>query len=146
MFDGRPPIKPPGRVHVALVLLGFVAFCVITAVTWGAMPPLLTLAFFGLWLSVILGRLGNLASYHCWKGDRPGELLRLVSGLFSGGFLALLLAQLVLTGLQTGQWGWLWWAAFVNALTLVVLVAGRLYGADDGPPSGGASTEHETSE
>lgn len=129
MFVGRPPNKPPGRVDMALVLLGFVACCVITAFTWGAMPPLLTLASFGLWLSVVLGRLGNLAFYHRWRGARPGELLRLGSTLSGCGFLVLLIAHFVLTG----QWGWLWWALFVLALTTVVVVAGRFYGPDDGP-------------
>lgn len=33
-----------------------------------------------------------------WGGGRPGELLRVASGLLSGGVLVLLLARLVLTG------------------------------------------------
>ena len=142
MFVGHPPRKPPGRVDMALVLLGFVVWCFITAFAWGAMPPLLTLAFFALWLSVILGRLGSLASYHRWRGDRPGGLLRLGSSLAASGFMALLLAHFVVAG----QWGWLWWALIVNALVTVVLVAGHYYGPEaephpeDAPPEGRTSS------
>ena len=96
----------------------------------------MTLAFLVLWMSVVSGRLGNLASYHRWRGDRPGWMLRLASGLLSGGFLVLLLAHFV----QNEEWGWLWWTAFVLTLTTVVSVAGYFYGTDDGPdPEGGTS-------
>lgn len=119
---------------MALVLLGFVAYCFITAFAWGAaMPPLVALAFFCLWLSAILGRLGNLASYHRWRDDRLSELLHLGSGPLSGGFLALLLAHIVRMGLQTGQWGLFWWTVCVLALSIVVAVAGHFYGQDEGP-------------
>ena len=133
MFVGRAPSKPPGRIRVALVLVAFVVWCSVTVLSWGATPALLTLAFFCGLLTAVLSVLGGLASHHRWKGDRPGWLLRLASGLLSGGFLILLLAHMVLMGLQTGQWGWLWWAAFVLGLTSVVIVAGHYYGPDDEP-------------
>jgi peptidoglycan/LPS O-acetylase OafA/YrhL len=95
------------------------------------MPPLLTLAIFGVWLSALLGRLGNLASYHRWRGDRPGELLRVGSGLSGVGFLALLLAHFVLTG----QWGWFWWTVIVLMGTILVMAALRSTNSYDGPHS-----------
>ena len=131
MFVGAPPSKPPGRTSVAIVLAAFVVWCSATALSWGATPALLTLAFFCGLLAAVLSNLGGVASYHRWKGDSPGRLLRLASGLLSAGFLALFLAHLVLTGLQTGQWGWLWWAAIVLSLTAVVFVAGHYYGPND---------------
>ena len=133
MFVGAPPSKPPGRARVTIVLVAFVVWCSVTALSWGATPALLTLAFFCGLLAAVLSMLGSLASYHRWKGDRPGWLLRLASGLLSAGFLALFLAHMVLTGLQTGQWGCLWWAAIVLSLTAVVLVAGHYYVPDDPP-------------
>lgn len=140
MFVGTQPSKPPGRVRVTIVLVAFVVWCSAT-LSWGATPTLLTLAFFCGLLAAVLSVLGSLASYHRWKGDRPGWMLRLSSGLLSVGFLVLLLANMVLTGLQTGQWGWLWWTAFVLTLTTVVLVAGHYYGPNGRPdPEGGTST------
>lgn len=141
MFVGRPPSKPPGRVLMALDLSVFVAWCSLTALSWGTMPLLLTLAMFVLLLGAVLGTLGNLALYHRWGGGRPGELLRLASGLLSGGFLVLLLAEMVRMGLQTGQWGWFWWTVCVLTLSTAVAVAGHFYGQDeaqseDGPPAG----------
>jgi len=125
---------------VTIVLAAFVVWCSVTALSLGATPTLLTLAFFCGLLAAVLSMLGSLASYHRWKGDRPGWLLRLASGLLSVGFLVLLLANMVLTGLQTGQWGWLWWAAIVLSLTAVVLVAGYYYGPNDRPgPEGDPS-------
>ena len=142
MFVGPSPAKPPGRARVAIVLVAFAVWCSVTALSWGATPALLTLAFFCGLLAAVLSTLGGLASYHRWRGGRPGWLLRLASGLLSAGFLALFLAHMVLTGLQTGQWGWLWWAAIVLSLTTVVLVAGHYYGPNDqlgpeGDPSAG---------
>lgn len=144
MFVGRPPSKPPGRVHLALDLLVFVAWCSLTALLWGAMPPLLTLAMFVLFLGAVLRTFGNLALYHRWGGDRPGGLLRLASGLLSGGFLALLLAHIVRMGMQTGQWGWFWWTVCVLALTIAVAVAGHFYGPGDGsrPEDGSPAGRH----
>ncbi len=140
IFVAPPPSKPPGRAHVTIVLVAFVVWCSVTALSWGATPTLPTLAFFCGLLAAALSVLGSLASYRRWKGDRPGWMLRLASGLLSAGFLVLLLANMVLTGLQTGQWGWLWWAAFVLGLTTVVLVAGHYYGQDDLPePEGDPS-------
>ena len=125
---------------MAIVLVAFAVWCSVTALSWGATPALLTLAFFCGLLAAVLSMLGGLASYHRWKGDRPGWLLRLASGLLSAGFLALFLAHMVLTGLQTGQWGWLWWAAIVLSLTAVVSVAGHYYGPNDRPgPEGDPS-------
>jgi hypothetical protein len=126
---------------MALDLSVFVAWCSLTALSWGTMPLLLTLAMFVLLLGAVLRTLGNLALYHRWKGDRPGELLRLASGLLSGGFLVLLLAEMVRMGLQTGQWGWFWWTVCVLALSTAIAVAGHFYGQDeaqpeDGPPAG----------
>ena len=118
---------------MALDLSVFVAWCSLTALSWGAMPPLLTLAMFVLLLGAVSRTLGNLALYHRWGGGRPGALLRLASGLLSGGFLVLLLAQVVQMGLQTGQWGWFWWTVCVLALSTVVAVAGHYYGQDEGP-------------
>lgn len=144
MFVGPLPRKPPGKARVSIVLAAFVVWCSVTALSWGATPTLLTLSFFCGLLAAVLSVLGGLASYHRWKGDRPGWLLRLASGLLSGGFLALLLAHMVLTGLQTGQWGWLWWAAVVLALTVVVAVAGHYYGPEDGahPEDGSPGGRH----
>ena len=71
MFVGRLPSKPPGRVHMALDLSVFVAWCSLTALSWGAMPPLLTLAMFVLLLGAVLRTLGNLALYHRWGGRPP---------------------------------------------------------------------------
>jgi len=133
MFVGAPPSKPPGRTRVTIVLAAFVVWCSVTALSWGATPALLTLAFFCGLLAAALSMLEGLASYHRWKGDRLGWLLRLASGLLSAGFLALLLAHMVLTGLQTGQWGWVWWAAIVLSLTAVVLVSEHYYGPNDRP-------------
>ena len=141
MFVGRAPSKPPSRISVALVLVAFVVWCSVTVLSWGTTPPLLDLAFFCGLLAAVLSVLGGLASYHRWKGGRPGWLLRLASGLLSAGFLALLLAHMVLTGLQTGQWGWLWWAAIVFTLTVVVLVAGHYYGPEDDSHPGDARPE-----
>lgn len=138
MLVGSPPSKPPGRVHLALDLSVFVAWCSLTALSWGAIHLLLTLAMFVLLLGAVLRTLGNLALYHRWGGGRPGGLLRLASGLLSGGFLVLLLAQVV----QTGQWVWFWWTVCVLALSTVVAVAGLYYGQDEephpevGPPAG----------
>ena len=129
MFVGRRPGKPPGRIRVASVLLAFVVWCFSVAFAWGTMPPLLTLAFFSLLVGAVMGTLGDLASYHRWRGDRPGDFLRLGSGLLSGSFVVLLLAHLVLTG----QRAWLWWAAFVLVLSTAVVVAGHYYGTDEGP-------------
>src|SRR5829696_6067375 len=64
LFVGNPPSKPPGRVRMALDLSVFVAWCSLTALSWGAMPPLLTLAMFVLLLGAVLRTLGNLALYH----------------------------------------------------------------------------------
>ena len=77
-------------------------------------------------------------------GDRPGGLLRLASGLLSGGFLALLLAHIVRMGMQTGQWGWFWWTVCVLALTIAVAVAGHFYGPGDGsrPEDGSPAGRH----
>ncbi len=147
MFVGRVSSKPPGRIRVALVLAAFVVWCSVTVLSWGATPPLLDLAFFCGLLAAVLSVLGGLASHHRWKGGRPGWLLRLASGLLSAGFLALLLAHMVLMGLQTGQWGWLWWAAIVVSLTAVVLVAGHYYGPNDRPgPQDDPSPGHGPSE
>jgi peptidoglycan/LPS O-acetylase OafA/YrhL len=137
MFVGPSPSKPPGRVRVTIVLVAFVVWCSATALSWGGTPTLLTLAIFCGMLAAVLSMLGSLASYHRWKGERPGWLLRLASGMLSGGFLILLLAHMVLMGLQTGQWGWLWWAAVVLGLTSVVIVAGYYYGPDDPSESDG---------
>ena len=142
MFVIPQPSKPPGRARVMIVVSAFVVWCSVTALSWGAKPALLDLAFFCGLLAAVLFVLGSLASYHRWKGDRPGWLLRLASGLLSWGFLVLLLTNMVLMGLQTGQWGWLWWAAIVLSLTAVVLVAGHYYGPNDrlgpeGDPSAG---------
>jgi hypothetical protein len=135
MFVGRPPDKPPGRVGLALVLLGFPVWCFI-ALTWWAINPLLTVATFFVFLSGVLGTLGRLASYHRWRGDRPGELLRLSSGLAGTVWLALVLAHIALNG----QWGWLWWASFVVGLTTVVVVAGYYYGPNGGSDAEGTSS------
>jgi peptidoglycan/LPS O-acetylase OafA/YrhL len=135
-----PPTKPPGTARVTIVLVAFVVWCSVTALSWGATPALLTLAFFCGLLAAVLSMLGGLASYHRWKGDRPGWLLRLASGLLSAGFLVLLPAHMVLTGPQTGQWGWVWSAAIVLSLTAVVLVAGHYFGPNDRPgPEGDPS-------
>jgi hypothetical protein len=55
----------------------------------------------------VLSLLGDLASHHRWKGESPGWLPRLASSLLLAGFLVLLPAHMVLTGLQTGRWGML---------------------------------------
>ncbi|HZA44143.1 MAG TPA: hypothetical protein VE568_02400 [Rubrobacter sp.] len=147
MLVGPPPSKPPGRVHMALDLSVFVAWCSLTALSWGAMPPLLTLAMFVLLLGAVLRTLGNLVLYHRWGGGRPGELLRLASGLLSGGFLGLLIAHVVQMGLQTGQWGWFWWTGCVLALSTVVAVAGHYYGHGEGPhPEDGPSAGRNPSD
>lgn len=147
MLVGRPPSKPPNRVYVVLDLSVFVAWCSFTALSWGALPLLLTLAMFVLVLGAVLRTLGNLALYHRWGGGRPGELLRLASGLLSGGFLVLLLAHMVRMGLQTGQWGWLWWTVCVLALSIVVAAAGHFYGGDDDPrPEDGSPTGRNPSD
>lgn len=52
------------------------------------------------------------------------------SGLSSMGFVALLVAHFALTG----QWGWLWWTAFV--LAIAGAVAGWSHGPDDRPRAG----------
>ena len=90
---------------MALDLSVFVAWCSLTVLTWGAMPMLLTLAMFVLFLGAVFRTLGNLAVYHRWRGDLPGELLSLASGLLSGGFLVLLLAHVVRTGRRRGSGG-----------------------------------------
>ncbi len=136
MFVGRPPKKPPGRVGLALTLLGFPVWCSVMILTWGAMPPLLVLAFFGFGLGGVMATLASLASYHRWRGERPGELLRLVSHLPGAVGLALVLAHIVLNE----QWGWLWWSAFFLGLTVVVCVAGYYYGPNDPPESQGGTS------
>ncbi len=136
IFVGRPPSKPPGRVNLALTLLGFPVWCSVMVLTWGAMPPLVTFAVLGMGLGGVLGTLGSLASYHRWRGERPGELLRVGSGLSGVGFVALLVAHIV----QNGQWGWFWWTAFFLTLATVVSVAGHLYGPDDRPDSEGGTS------
>ena len=130
-----PAQEAPGKVHLALTLLGFPVWCSVMILTWGAMPPLLALAFFGFGLGGVMATLASLASYHRWRGERPGELLLLASHLPGAVGLALVLAHIVLNE----QWGWLWWSAFVVGLTVVVGVAGY-YGPDEPTESeGGAS-------
>ncbi len=131
MFVGRPPKKPPGRVGLALTLLGFPVWCSVMLLTWGAMPPLLALAFLGMGLGGVMATLASLAEYHCWRGGRPGELLRLASHLPPTVGLALVLAHFAMNE----EWGWIWWTAFVLGLTAVVGVAGYYYGPDDPPES-----------
>ncbi len=72
MFVVPSPSKPPGRVRVTIVLVAFVVWCSATALSWGAEPTLLTLAFFCGMLAAVLSMLGSLASYHRWKGERYG--------------------------------------------------------------------------
>ena len=142
MFVGRPPKKPPGRANLALTLLGFPVWCAVMVLTWGAIPPLLTLAVLGMGLGGVMATLASLASYHRWRGGRPGELLRLASHLPPTVGLALLLGHIVLSGM----WGWLCWTAFVLGLTVVVGVAGYYYGPDESPESeGGTSAGRGTS-
>lgn len=102
MFVGRPPNKPPGRVNLALTLLGFPVWCSVMILTWGAIPPLMTLAVIGMGLSGVMATLASLAWYHHWRGDRFGELLRVASQLPGTVGVALLLAYFV----RNGQWGW----------------------------------------
>ena len=139
MFVGRPPKKPPGRVGLALTLVGFPVWCSVMLLTWGATPPLLTLAVLGMGLGGVMATLASLASYHRWRGERSGELLRLASNLPGAVGLALFLAHFVLNE----EWGWLWWSAFVLGLTVVVGVAGYYYGPDEPTESeGGTSAGH----
>jgi hypothetical protein len=106
--------------------------------TWGAIPPLLTLAFLSMGLGGLMATLASLAEYHRWRGERPGELLRMASHLPPTVSLALFLAHFALNE----EWGWIWWSAFVLGLT-VVGVAGYYYGPDEPPESeGGASAGH----
>ena len=133
MFVRRPPKKPPGRVNLALTLLGFPVWSSVMLLTWGAIPPLLTLAVLGMGLGGVMATLASLASYHRWRGERPGELLRLASHLPGAAGLALVLAHFV----RNEEWGWLWWSAFVVGLTVVVGVAGYYYGPDEPPESEG---------
>jgi hypothetical protein len=139
MFLGRPPKKPPGRVGLALTLLGFPVWSSVMLLTWGAIPPLLTLALLGMGLGGVMATLASLAEYHRWRGGRPGELLRLASHLPPTISLVLFLAHFALNE----EWGWIWWSAFVLGLTVVVGVAGYYYGPDEPPESeGGASAGH----
>lgn len=136
MFVGRPPKKPPGRVGLALTLLGFPVWSSVMLLTWGAIPPLLTLAFLSMGLGGVMATLASLASYHRWRGERRGELLRMASHLPTTVSLVLFLAHFKLNE----EWGWIWWTAFVLGLTVVVGVAGYYYGPDEPPESeGGAS-------
>ena len=77
-------------------------------------------------------------TYHRWRGELTGDLLR--SGgmaLFLVGW-GLLVAEMALTG----QWGWVWYSVFGLALCVVAAVAGHFYGPEHearpegGPPEG----------
>jgi hypothetical protein len=123
---GRPPEKPPGKVSSTIFLLVFVVGFSLAVLSWWGGPSLSDLSIACVMLGSLLFGPGSATTYHRWRGELAGDLVRLGGmALFYVG-LSLLIAEMALTG----HWGWVWYSAIVLALCVVVAVAGHYYGPE----------------
>ncbi len=139
---GRPPEKPHGKVSSAIFLVVFVVGFSAAALSWWDDLSLSDLSIACVMVGIFLYAPANPAAYRLWWGEITWDLVRLGGmTLFYVG-LGLLIAHMALTG----EWGWVWWSAFVLTLCIVVAVAGHYYGPEDDPhPEDGPPEERDPS-